>query len=313
MRDSAPKILLIAGDGRSGSTLLSLLLNLLPGFHSVGELSYVWERGVLGNQLCGCGRAFAVDPFWQSILGRLELPHGLALEDSARRMTAWGRAIAGVRGFVRARRATFAVPLQASLYQAVADETGCRVVVDSSKSPGYVLSICSSGLPVTVVHLVRDGRAVAFSNQRRKLRPEIRDSVKYMPRLGAARSAYLWCRSQLLSEMIGHLRGSTVHRLRYEDLVQQPEPVLRWLDEIMETSAPPPTPSVADLVLGENHLVSGNPLRFARGALKIRQDDEWRSALSQKDKFIVTAMSLPLLRRYGYPIWPRATQSGDRL
>ena len=41
---STPQVLYVGGWGRSGSTLLDLALGQIPGFVSVGELRYLWER-----------------------------------------------------------------------------------------------------------------------------------------------------------------------------------------------------------------------------------------------------------------------------
>ena len=49
------RVAYIAGAGRSGSTLLAMMLGTLPGWVSVGELRHLWARGVEENQLCGCG------------------------------------------------------------------------------------------------------------------------------------------------------------------------------------------------------------------------------------------------------------------
>ena len=39
-----PRVVFIGGLGRSGSTILDLMLGQLPGFVAVGELAYVWGR-----------------------------------------------------------------------------------------------------------------------------------------------------------------------------------------------------------------------------------------------------------------------------
>ena len=57
------------------------------------------------------------------------------------------------------------------LYSAIADTTGCDVIVDSSKWPQYGLLLTERlPLDVYVLHLVRDPRAVAYSWQRRQSR-----------------------------------------------------------------------------------------------------------------------------------------------
>ena len=40
------RVLYVAGAGRSGSTVLANLLGEVPGFVSVGEVRFLWERGL---------------------------------------------------------------------------------------------------------------------------------------------------------------------------------------------------------------------------------------------------------------------------
>ena len=46
MNDNPVKVLLLAGSGRSGSTVLANLLGSVEGAFSGGELRYLWERGL---------------------------------------------------------------------------------------------------------------------------------------------------------------------------------------------------------------------------------------------------------------------------
>src|SRR5215510_6114841 len=62
------KVLFIAGSGRSGSTLLDMLLGQIGGFHSTGELRFIWSRGIGQNQLCGCGKPFRECEFWTEVV-----------------------------------------------------------------------------------------------------------------------------------------------------------------------------------------------------------------------------------------------------
>jgi hypothetical protein len=64
------RVVLVAGAGRSGSTLLTLLLGSLPETFAVGELRYLWQRCVVERRLCGCGRPLPECALWQSILLR---------------------------------------------------------------------------------------------------------------------------------------------------------------------------------------------------------------------------------------------------
>ena len=66
-----PKIILIAGHSRSGSTLLDRLLGEMDGFVTVGELRCLWIRGLIDDQLCGCGAAFQSCEHWRGIVADL--------------------------------------------------------------------------------------------------------------------------------------------------------------------------------------------------------------------------------------------------
>ncbi|HMB70712.1 MAG TPA: sulfotransferase, partial [bacterium] len=68
MSEGRLKVLYIAGNGRSGSTLLDVILGQIPGFFPVGEVRNVWDYGVVENRPCGCGEAFHDCPFWSRIL-----------------------------------------------------------------------------------------------------------------------------------------------------------------------------------------------------------------------------------------------------
>ncbi len=52
--------------------------------------------------------------------------------------------------------------------------------------------------------------------------------------------------------------------------------------------------------LGISHTVSGNPNRFETGAVALRTDREWQKSMKPRDRALVSALTFPLLRRYGY-------------
>jgi hypothetical protein len=52
--------------------------------------------------------------------------------------------------------------------------------------------------------------------------------------------------------------------------------------------------------LSPNHQVAGNPMRFRTGRVDIRADEAWRTGFGAARRRLVTALTLPLLARYGY-------------
>jgi hypothetical protein len=94
------------------------------------------------------------------------------------------------------------------------------------------------------------------------------------------------------------------HELRYEDLVADPAGTTRRIALFAGAGPDIGLPFDADgsLVLRPTHSVAGNPARHRTGAVPVAADDEWRSALPRRSRWLVTALTAPLLGRLGYPL-----------
>jgi hypothetical protein len=90
--------------------------------------------------------------------------------------------------------------------------------------------------------------------------------------------------------------------LCYEDLVRQPRESLLHIGEFTgeDLSNINLLSSQQSVWLDTNHALAGNPIRFQQGAIKIRPDTEWREKMAPSQKYIVTALTWPLLGGYGY-------------
>ncbi len=65
-------LIYILGSGRSGSTLLGLMLGKNPGYFNIGEAQNLpWELKK-ENKLCGCGISLNKCPFWKNIIAELD-------------------------------------------------------------------------------------------------------------------------------------------------------------------------------------------------------------------------------------------------
>jgi hypothetical protein len=292
------KVLYIAGWGRSGSTILDNVVGQVDGFFSAGEMMFLWRRGLIEGRLCGCGEPVRECEVWSRVLERA-FPNGIDPHRLVR--------LAG--GSARTRH----LPLHlarvepgseryredlGALYRALQAETGCRVIVDSSKSPAYGRVLAGiPGLDVRVVHLVRDPRAVAYSWVRKKLQRDEPGRARSMRSHGPAASSLYW---NLLNESTRLLWRDHL-LVRYEDFVERPQGTV---DEIMAFAGEPAGElgwtGARELELEPTHTVSGNPSRFDHGTVALRADDEWRRALPQRDRRIVELITRPVRGRYGY-------------
>lgn len=303
------RVLFVGGSGRSGSTLLDRAIGQLPGFFSGGEILDIWRAGVGENRLCGCGRPFAECDVWQAVGSRAFGGwDAVDREASEGEVRAFGFA-EGMRvllsGDTRLRdRYDARTELLRRLYTAISEVSDGAWIVDSSKAPYYGLAL--SMIPdfvVRGVHIVRDSRAVAYSWAKHIQRPDTPGRVVMMHRLGATSVSARWDAYNWMMEALG--RRMPVARLRYEAFLRDPR---GELERTMATvGLANSTTSMSHLEvgvvrLGTDHTVMGNPMRMATGEIPLREDDEWRAQLPALPRAIVTAMTWPMLMRYGYSL-----------
>jgi hypothetical protein len=311
----SPAVIYLMGGGRSGSTVLDNLLGGIPGYFAAGELRYMWERAVLGDQDCACGLNVQECPVWSRVLARTV---GTAtLEETARSIVVLQRQSVRLRhtwhvlhprmASARHRRnaAVYARHL-CDVYDAIGAVTGACVVVDSSKSPPDAALLTRwRDAPVRLIHLVRDPRAVTYSWTRVKLNPD-RSVATELPPVSTLRALVDWWKSILSAEAVRRRRpGDLDVTVRYEDLVRQPAAVLAQLATLDGRPLPADqlpftTPTTA--VYGPNHSIGGNPVRLRRGEVVVAEDARWRRELSLGQYLLATALTLPLLKRYRYPL-----------
>jgi Sulfotransferase family len=304
------KVLYVAGLGRSGSTILANTLGQVEGFFSGGELNFIWKHALIENRLCGCGRPSRECPFWGPVFDE---EFGGQREELAREMMrlqysgARTRHIPemlteGGRRKIRSRLGRF-LDNTGRLYKAIQSISGSRVIVDTSKEPayGYALGMVP-GIDLRVLHLVRDPRAAAYSWAKKKRQPDSAER-EFMHQKTPTQSAVLWDAWNAAIEALWRQMPAKYLRLRYEDFIADPRRSFAGILELAgEEDAELPLVGERDVKLGISHTVSGNPNRFDTGTVVLRQDRTWQEQMQPRDRALVTTLTLPLLKRYGYPL-----------
>jgi hypothetical protein len=319
------KILYIAGPARSGSTILQSLLGEIEGFFAAGELQYLWSRAMTDSSRCGCGRPIQECAVWAEVLSRV-LRNPNAAEGGIPEVLRWHQETARLRHTWRLllheeRASTWPVleayaRTMAALYRTVADVTGARVIVDSSKKySGAALLRLLPGVDPHIVHLVRDPRAVVFSWNRQKLNVDDAGRRESLPTHGSLFSSLQWMQVNLMTEVVRHRHDqgrSTL--LRYEDFAARPRSTVRAIVNFVDES-PESLPFLDERTaeLGTNHTVWGNVSRFETGAVTVSEDQEWLDKLSRANRVTTTAVTLPMLHRYGYRIRDHGLRSHGTL
>ena len=284
---STPALLFIGGAVRSGSTLFAGMAAAASDGFDAGELHLFW-RSLARGRLCTCGDPLTECKVWAPVqrdaLARAGLPD---LADAVNLETGEPRQrMVAVKGS-KVRVSPDLVQLRACTESAIREVTGREVIVDSSKMASAAVVASKAGARLTLVQLVRDPRAVAYSLSHPKPDPSLQGAP--LPSRPAWRAALQWMSGNLAYERLS-TKDQPVVRIRYEDFVLHPN------DQLARLGAMAPLDGA---VASGPHAIAGNPWRFGPPA-SLHVDDRWREDLSDRDRRVVETLTYPLRSRYGY-------------
>jgi hypothetical protein len=305
-----PVVLYIGGSGRSGSTLLDRMLGQVPGMWSTGELARVWDSGARDNQLCGCGEPFLSCPFWVRVgeaafggWSAFDVDRAVQLQHLVRRHRYLPLILMPRLSSRFAQRIREFDEMTQRLYSAILEVSGCTVLVDSTKEASYAYLLRRVLRDrLRVVHLVRESRGVAFSWTKTVRMPDRADTEVHLPRYHPGRMALRWVAYNGLFDALA-ASGVPTLVVHYESLVSDPATELAAITE--HAGLPPSDDQLAfvrgnEISLAPGHTVSGNPMRFSDGTLRLRLDDAWKTRMPRRQQWLVQLLSSPALVRYGY-------------
>ncbi len=279
------KVLYIAGTNRCGSTLLARLLGDLPGFFAIGEGLGHFFSGSSGDHVpCGCGVSVQDCSFWKGISFPLE-----ANPFASRWLRLHRTPVLRSYCRLRPKQTNELIGSVGDFYDAIAQRSGARVIVDSSKSPLHarLLSWVPS-VDLYVVYLVRDPRSVVASSCRPK---------EWLPGASPLHATTRWLGLSLGSEYL-RSRVPNWHALRYEDFVKAPSrETLQIAANLGYVPAEAKLMAESMAELGPQHMLGSNPDKLKRGPTRIAEKSV---AMPWVVRAFVSALTAPLLLRYGY-------------
>lgn len=321
-----PVVAYVLAASHSGSTLLAMLLSSHPDICTTGELKAT-SFGNPERYRCSCGAPIRQCPFWAEVeRGTAARGHRFDILNAdthlsvgatpyERRLLAplvRSRTLEAVRDSLLGLSPSWRRHLMRfheandALVRVLCEQTGARIVVDSSKVAirlKYLLH--NPQLDVRVVRLIRDGRAVALtytdsdqyadasaSHLRRGGSGDGRES----DRLTLQEAAHEWRRSNeeadALLETLDPAQYTTV---TYEDVCSNTQSTLAKLWSFLGV------PAVA---FGRGwrerspHVI-GNGMRFD-STDEVRLDERWKTALDPSARAVFEAEAGALNRRFGY-------------
>jgi hypothetical protein len=312
-RESATRVVYILGTARGGTSIFGRVLATLEGAGHGGELRRLWTPGLRPEGTCGCGRPRADCAVWSALLvtGASYLEPSLGevarlQQRAAPDDHAWWKALRTLRSGASPAPATAEGRYLAALcdlYRAFAHATGSSLVIDSSKNPAdAALLERAQQVSAYCVQIVRDPRGVAFSRRRRKAP----DAIDRASPGGTARTAGYWLIHHLSFEAVRRRYGpGRALLVRYEDFVDAPAATVSAVARLV--GAPPPAaplPVGVPIALPVSHEPDTSSTKFSAPQVVLRPDSRWEKELHPLDRSLVTLLTYPLLRRYGYPVRP---------
>jgi len=299
-------VVYIAGDGRSGSTLLDRLIGVYPNVFSCGELGNLLQSTASSEQFCACGAQARDCGFWVQVLQRwsASVPDFTEREYRSlqRRFERLRQLLRpGFRRELNVENPRFAryAEYTRSLFDAIADLSGAEVIVDSSKSPARALALSRvPGIEVRMLHLVRDVRGVAYSLRKlQKPKPGEGLLVK-LRRRSNLRFAGTWAVVNYFCEKVRPIIPGPSMFTRYEDYTADLDGTLTTLAGLIGRDRLSYAASAENL-MKQGHQVAGNDARL-RPVQAISTDEVWRRQFGFTLRKGLYVLVLPLMLRYRY-------------
>ncbi|WP_431711833.1 sulfotransferase [Glutamicibacter uratoxydans] len=298
-----PRVLMLGGFGRSGSTVLERCLAQCQGVEAMGEVLHLWERGLRDNELCGCGNSFHECQRWKDI-GAKAFGSWSSVDTEQVISDRWSIVRNRYLPWLSLQRSSKTSSAQRTrlisslnkLYRAAQQVTGAEVLVDSSKHPAYGYFLRSLDIELRCVLVVRDPRGVAFSWLKVIQRPETGAQAKEMPRYSIPSSMGNWMTYSLMFHALSLLKIPvlTVH---YEDFMDSPATTIDRILEFVGLDAAEHRVAISPnktVRLDAHHTVAGNPMRFKVGQIQLSTDEQWRAQMPRIQRWTASIISAPL-------------------
>ncbi|MGI9201341.1 MAG: sulfotransferase [Woeseiaceae bacterium] len=214
------RVIAISGSGRSGSTLLSLLLSQESQVFNLGQLRHLWRSFGTGEP-CSCSQILPECPIYGDLISNHEemQESGKEFIKDAASESDWGDT--ATRQRLQERHATYLNGID-NLLKNITEKTQATHFIDSSKIPEIALAFdLLPNSEMYLLNLVRDPRAVVCSWYKKK------NSYS-----AAIKNAKEWAQRQHRLEEWQRVLGTRSYTLRYEDLASRPvdaiESIAEW-------------------------------------------------------------------------------------
>jgi hypothetical protein len=325
MDNKLETLVYITGSGRSGSTLLDMLLSTHPDIAALGEVhrfSMSLGRKSAPHR-CTCGDVIDECEFWSAVIEKLKLEN----IDPYMLKTTWksyeyigdnhdgtniiehvppqtllktrvnlfniflSLGLSKVIDVLSSRVANFQEGVKIAedswfLYEKTCEVNAKKILIDGSKTPGRLLALMAFNrhqVPIKVIYLCRDGRAVAHARMKRQ-GLSMRSAVK------------IWViEHKKISIALRRFAGD-IHYVKYEDLCVNTGDTLQEIFTHIGADGLCDNKSFRD----SSHSLGGNPMRLRSSEREIILNEQWKDELSREELNCFESIGGGLNKKLGY-------------
>lgn len=309
MNKERVKLIYILSNGRSGSTILDLILGSMPNTWTLGEAQLLdLEYDIDG--ICGSGEKLKESIFWKDIIEEIEFEKDDVkishfrktspnLKSHTGKVLRWDLLKEAFLGITNKeypkKRNTYGV-LNQGYFQKVLNHVhhekkmkDIEWIIDASKDPYRLMWLQQSGMfDIKVIHLLKEPTSFVYST-----------TLKYNlsnPLIKCIRMSIRWVVENKIMHQVckKYFKKNEYYLLQYKDMASDPSGTIDKIVKHFGIKLGEYTEN--QLWEKENYAISGNKSRWERK--KIRYDDSWEKKMPASYRWIVKAITLFSRKKY---------------
>jgi len=280
MNEKPINLLYLLGAGRSGTTMLTTVLNNHPQIYAVGEmhqfLDYVTE-----NKDCSCGSNVSACEFWGPVIDKLD--HTLLEEPNTVSFSNNLECHKYIpKHYLKATPNKRYSALVNMIFNAISQEVDEPWLLDSSKYISrFLLLRKNKRFNVKGIYMVRDVRGVVHSFGK-----------KVQTQKGPLSAILYYTLINFWGQLVTTFDRNII-QIRYEDFVNNPDEVLKKLEgHVFQENSE--TTRLDQKTFKIPHIIAGNRLRSQK-QLVIKKDLAWKKNISRGKQILYYFLAFPTM------------------
>lgn len=302
------KLIYIMGHSRSGSTIFDIMLSNSKGVVGVGELTNLEKNGWQNDEYCSCGKKVNSCDYWSNVKSMVDNDSFGGIEGIIKLKASVEGRKELLNSYIKKNQADCIIEsykeYNSMLLDSISKLAESDVIVDSSKLPSRALFLSLlDDFDVYILHIVRDPRAVCWSlakPYKKDISSGVQRDMLGKPIIRTIRS---WLGNAILSMRVKRHAKAKYLLVNYDRLIKNTKDVLAEISNLTDHDFSDVFKMIsADQEFSTFHTVAGNRLRMAE-KIKLSYDDSWKKNLSYFEKALVTTLTLPFLKKFGFRVF----------